>query len=558
MNKRTLLIFVSIILIAASVFGIIAAGVGVGELSDIMRFKKAQKADILDFVYVLDERVLELREAEKDRSEEEKEYAEAVVTDKVGGEQLTQGEQQYNSGANQIAQGQAQYDAAMQQYNEKLAEYQAAEKQLNAAEEQLNDARAQRNAGQAQLDAAAEDYQKAKPIYDLLQTNTGALVSQILAQSGYTSLEELKADVKAYEDGLARVAEADRQIAAAERQIDDGRAQLAAAKVQLDDGKKQLDAAKAQLDSSKAQLASAKNELAAGQERLNDNVDKMNELKDSLLKQDDAESAVKSGIALLMENEGIAERVEDESDYEAVLKAAENYAEEDADKLNIELDVRQNLYNTLRIVSVIGLLAGIVGVLAALKPNRQRIMTAAAGTVLSAVGAIGVNIYGMSNGYRSFAYALEDGSCSGTLQMTALLVLLAAAIIAAIVALVCSRAYNGMLTGKIEFALHRPRPEQESAPLNGAEAEPEDDDDDEDYAPRRKKEKKPRKAAPEREDTAPQSIDELTAETARLNAEAERLEAQKRSAEYEKARKEYEEARRRFEEARRMSDNERE
>lgn len=110
-------------LAASSVFGIIAAGRGSDELSDIMRFKRGQKADIIDFVDVLDKRVADLRKAEENRTEDEKDYTESVVTDQKGNEQLSQGTQEYNAGAAKIAAGQAEYDAAEKQYNEKLAEY---------------------------------------------------------------------------------------------------------------------------------------------------------------------------------------------------------------------------------------------------------------------------------------------------------------------------------------------------------------------------------------------------------------------------------------------------
>ena len=132
--KRTLLMIMSILLAASSVFGIIAAERGSDELSDIMRFKRGQKADIIDFVDVLDKRVADLRKAEENRTEDEKDYTESVVTDQKGNEQLSQGTQEYNAGAAKIAAGQAEYDAAEKQYNEKLAEYQAAEKRLNDGE----------------------------------------------------------------------------------------------------------------------------------------------------------------------------------------------------------------------------------------------------------------------------------------------------------------------------------------------------------------------------------------------------------------------------------------
>ena len=136
----------------------------------------------------------------------------------------------------------------------------------------------------------------------------------------------------------------------------------------------------------------------------------MNDLKETLTEQDDAEAAVKSGIAVLMENEGIAKLVSDESDYEAVLQAARDYVEDDTDKLNSELDVRQNLYNLLRIISIVGVLAGVIGVLASLKPNRTRIYAATGAAGIAAVASLVLNIYGLSNDYRSFVYSLEDGS----------------------------------------------------------------------------------------------------------------------------------------------------
>lgn len=556
--KRTLLMILSILLAASSVFGIVTAGNGSDELSDILRFKRGQRSDILDFVDILDGRVAELRKTEENRTDDEKDYTESVVTDQKGSEQLSAGQQQYNAGAEKIAKGQAEYDAAEAQYNAKLAEYQAAEKRLNDAEAQLNDAKAQRDAAQAQLDAATPAYQKAKPIYDLIQSlgGWGDLVSQTLAKFGYTSIEDLKAEMKAYEDGQAALAQANTQIAAAEQEINNGKTQLAAAKTQLDQGKEQLAAAKVQLDNGKAELAAAKNQLDAGQQQLSKNVDKMNELKETLTEQDDVEEAVKSGIAVLMDNDGIAERVSDESDYESVLRAARDYVEADTEELNAELDLRQNLYNILRIISIIGVIAGVIGVLAARKPNRTRLLAASGATGITAVAALALNIYGLSNGYRSFVYALEDGSGSGKTQLIAMLALLGVSVAAAIVAMLCSRTFSDVLKGKEKPQYTRPEAPVEAAV--GGTPDAEDDDSDEDYKPRRKdntsKKKKAARAkaaAEYKPAPAPSDIDELTEQTRRLNEEAERLEAEARQNDYEKARREYEEARRRFEAARR-------
>ena len=397
--KRTLLMILSILLAASSVFGIVTAGNGSDELSDILRFKRGQRSDILDFVDILDGRVAELRKAEENRTEDEKDYTESVVTDQKGTEQYNAGQQQYNAGAAKIAKGQAEYDAAEAQYNAKLAEYQAAEKRLNDAEAQLNDAKAQRDAAQAQLDAATPAYEKAKPIYDLIQSlgGWGDLVSQTLAKYGYTSIEDLKAEMKAYEDGQAALAQANSQIAAAEQEINNGKTQLAAAKTQLDQGKEQLAAAKVQLDNGKAQLAAAKRQLDAGQQQLTRNVEKMNEVKEDLAAQDDVKAAVTAGIDILMDNDEIAKLVTDESDYESVIEAARKYANDDAKKLTDELDLRQSLYNILRIVSIIGAVAGVIGLLAALSPAKIKVVAALGATAVAAAGSIAMNGYGFAN-----------------------------------------------------------------------------------------------------------------------------------------------------------------
>ncbi len=117
--------------------------------------------------------------------------------------------------------------------------------------------------------------------------------------------------------------------------------------------------------------------------------------------------------------------VTDTSDYESVSQAARDFIDSDTDKLNSELDVRQNLYNLLRIISIVGVLAGVIGVLASLKPNRTRIYAATGAAGIAAVASLALNIYGLSNDYRSFVYSLEDGSGSGQTQLIAMLVLLA-------------------------------------------------------------------------------------------------------------------------------------
>lgn len=556
--KRTLLMLISILLAASSVFGIIASGSGLDDVSDILRYKRNQKSDLIDFVDVVEDRVEELREAEANRTDEEKEYAETVVTDKVGTQKYDAGKAQYEAGAQKIANGQAQYDAAEKTYNEKKAEYDAAEQRLAEGEAQLNAAKKERDAAQAQLDAAKPQYERAKRVLDRLEKYEGTLladvVQKILSDLGFKTMDEVQAAVKEYEDAQAQLAEANAQISAAEQQIADGKTQLAAAKQQLDSGKAQLDSAKQQLDNGKAQLAAAKRQLDAGQQQLTQNVEKMNEVKEDLAAQDDAKAAVTAGIEILMDNDEIAKLVTDENDYESVIEAARKYANDDAKKLTDELDLRQSLYNLLRIVSIIGIAAGVIGLLAALSPAKIKVVAALGATAVAAAGSIAMNGYGFANGYRDFVYALADGSGSGSRQLMAMLILMGAAVVAFFVALACFKAYDAGVAGKASV---------KSAPAGYDDED--DDDDDDDIAepvirpsepePKRAK-KQPKRHAPVEYETddAEAELNELTELTRRLNEQADRLAAEARQSELEKARREYEEARKRFEAARRGSD----
>lgn len=545
---------ISILLAASSVFGIIASGSGLDDVSDILRYKRNQKSDLIDFVDVVEDRVKELREAEANRTDEEKEYAETVVTDKVGTQKYDAGKAQYEAGAQKIANGQAQYDAAEKTYNEKKAEYDAAEQRLAEGEAQLNAAKKERDAAQAQLDAATEKYERAKKLFALIDNSTILTkVEVLLERFGFTSLEEARAAMKEYEDAQAQLAEANAQISAAEQQIADGKTQLAEAKQQLDSGKAQLDSAKQQLDNGKAQLAAAKRQLDAGQQQLTQNVEKMNEVKEDLAAQDDAKAAVTAGIEILMDNDEIAKLVTDESDYESVIEAARKYANDDAKKLTDELDLRQSLYNLLRIVSIIGIAAGVIGLLAALSPAKIKVVATLGATAVAAAGSIAMNGYGFANGYRDFVYALADGSGSGSRQLMAMLILMGAAVVAFFVALACFKAYDAGVAGKASV---------KSAPAN---YDDDDDDDDDDIVepvirptepqPKRAK-KQPKRHAPVEYETddAEAELNELNELTRRLNEQADRLEAEARQSELEKARREYEEARKRFEAARRGSD----
>ena len=571
--KRTLLTVISVCLVLAAIFGIYAGAVGLDDISAIVRYTNNQRQVVAQIADETEKGVTELEAEEEQRKQDLLEAAEGSVVEQIGGSKLANGERQYeagkdklNAGQKEYDEGKAQYDAAKALYDEKLAEYNNACERLEEGKAQLADAKAQRDAGQEKLDEATPAYNELKIYVDLangkVYEHTRFLADPIARRYGYDSVEAV---LEAYEAGRQQLADANVQIADAEKQIADGEKQLADAKVQLDEGKKQLDAAKAQLDEGKKQLDegksrlnSAKAELDAGRRTVSESVENLQSALDDLKAYDDAESKVKAGVAELMKIPGIAEQVEDESDYRSVVEAARSFIESNKDGVNAEMTVRQRLYVMLIAACAVCAAAGVAGIIASLTPTGVRLATCAIASVAAAALSVGFMIYGLVNGSRSFAYFYMDklGNVAGDgrLQSTALLIAAVAALCTAALALLCRSVYNKVLLGvapevnedDIEEApveVEDPAPEKEPAPA--VEEKP------------AKKKKAPAKAkAPakteafEAED-GEMSLEELAAETRRLNEEATRMEENARNDELLRARREYEEAKKRFDAARR-------
>ena len=257
-----------------------------------------------------------------------------------------------------------------------------------------------------------------------------------------------------------------------------GKQQLAAAKKQLDDGDAQLAAGKAKLDDGKAQLADAAEQLAAGKRKMASNSASMANDLQNLEEMEDAQEIVDAGIKILLANDGIAEKVTNREDYDEVLAAASAYVEEEADSVQQELALRQQLYSLLRILAVIGLVAGAIGILVAFRPKLQTLVAALVLACAAAASAAALNIYGYVNDYRYFVYALEDGSGNGSLQFAAMMAILVAALLAVIVCIVCTKAYKrGVVpAGAAPAAVKAAKPEKKEKPRRVIKTDEDDDD----------------------------------------------------------------------------------
>lgn len=619
--KRIALAVISICLVIASVFGFFAAAAGLEDITGILRRSNLQNDDIRDSIALISERYVEIKDKGGDKTA--KNYATAVVTDKYGSSKISAGQKQYDEGKAQLDKGQKEYDAAKAQLDKGKADYAAAEKLIAEKEQeiadaekqiadgekaiadgekQLAEAKKQRDEGQAKLDEVTPIYNKAKPYYDKLHGTTGGNYTEaglniLLRSLGYKkTVTEL---FNEYDAAKQQLADADRQIADAELQLEEGKQQLAdgkqqlaagkeqlaagkkqlaAAKKQLDDGDAQLAAGKAKLDDGKAQLADAAEQLAAGKRKMASNSAAMANDLQNLEEMEDAQEIVDAGIKILLANDGIAEKVTDRGDYDEVLAAASAYVEEEADSVQQELALRQQLYSLLRILAVIGLVAGAVGIIVAFRPKFPTLVAALVLACAAALSAAALNIYGYVNDYRYFVYALEDGSGDGSLQFAAMMAILVTALLAVIVCIVCTKAYKrgvapaAVPAGAAPAAVKAAKPEKKEKPRRVKKTDEDDDDNgwgSADAAPAPAAEEKvirPEPAAAPDEPTVVDSaipadlVARMQAQTMRLNEETERMEQEAhrkeeetRQQDFEAARREYEEALRKFEEARKNS-----
>ena len=613
--KRIALTVISVCLVLASVFGFIAAGSGMDDITDILRQSNLRNDDIRDSIALISDRYAEIKE--KGGDDTAKSYATAVVTDKYGSSKISAGQKQYDEGKAQLDKGQKEYDAAKAKLDKGKADYAAAEKliaekekeiadgekqiadgekQIADGEKQLAAAKQQRDEGQAQLDKVTPIYNKVKPSYDKLHGTTvgnitEAGLNELLKSLGYdktitelfneydaakqqlADADKQIADAEAQlEEGKQQIADGKEQLAAGKQQLAAGKQQLADAKQQLDDGDARLAAGKAKLDDGKAQLADAEAQLAAGKRKMaNNSVTMANDLE-SLEEMDGAQDIVDEGIKILLANEGIAEKVSDRENYDEVLAAASEFVEQEADNVQAELTTRQQLYSLLKIICIICVVAGVVGGVAAFLPKYPTLIAALVLNSASALGSAALNIFGYVKGYRYFVYSLNEGGGDGSLQFGAMIAILIVSLLAAVITLSCVKSYKSGIAVPVKAAagaapkVAKPaKPAKQEKPARVKKSD--EDDDDEGWSSARAAQPAPETQVIKPEPTAapdePTVVDDgsipadlverMQEQTKRLNEEVRRMEEESRRKDFEAARLEYEEALRKFEEARKRS-----
>jgi hypothetical protein len=440
-ERNTFLLICSLLLIAACLFSLYTGVVGINDVMAIKDYKTQQKDEGLASIKQLTDGVNQLKENEQT-------YVTGVGT-------YTAGLASYNAGAAKLA-------AAAKQLAAGEASYAAGQQKLAAGQ-------AQYDAGKATLDSNTTAYNEGKaklalvtPIYNVAKA-TGIDPLGIISQ-----VEDGQAQIKEYEDGQQTLAQGAKSIA-------DGQAALAQGKQTLIKGYSDYNAGVDALNKGAAQLASGKAQLSVyedGEDQVAAGLDTLIAQK-AIMSHDGKTVVVESIASRLGDNfsywalndDGTVKQVNGHNflDLDACLKAAQagtDYINDQGDTVTPELTGRVFLYMASFVVCLMGAITGIVGADASFAHRRLEKATFLG--FLTAILAVGANVYGYIGGYTGYTYPLEDGTYSGTLQFIALITLAAMAIIFALVASGAFSAYKrGLADGTIT----------EDVPVIPAEAE---------------------------------------------------------------------------------------
>lgn len=422
-----------------------------------------------------------------------------------------------------VAEAQDQYNRAQQNVNNCQAAYDAASQKVADSQAQLDAAQENLSANQAKANSISNSVSNANNAYNeyvAAQEKYESIPSWLYSSksAAKTEMNSKETTYRASLGSYSSIGEMNNALAAANQNVSNSKNDVSNAGQKLASDQQALNAAKSNLDSANSQLSSAKNNLSAAQSAQNNSStnntpvqnnnnynnntnnnssiignlinkvedqdkDKEKEKEEAekrekdaqetaeklkkLKEYDDVKSLVEDGTEILLDNEEIASRVTDKEDIESILEASREYLEETSASVNAELTLRQQLYLALEIISIVGAVVGLLGILASIFPKRFLFVLALITSLITALSAIAMNVYGYLGGYLNFQYARVNGNGDGQLQLYAMLAMVAASLLAVIVIALCKKSFKKALK-KREMREHLIRETEEAAKRRAA------------------------------------------------------------------------------------------
>lgn len=325
-------------------------------------------------------------------------------------------------GLNQLSENEDVYFDGVNQYNDGLKQLADGKKQIADNTDAYNDGKALINTldtlgvpGLVEKYVAWRDKNVNVPGFSTAQEYFVKVISPLLTKAGVEIPEgttdvpqylidmiaDGRSQLKMYEDGLVQIADGEQQLA-------DGDAQLK----QFEDGEQQI-----QDEGYTAIFALQTQKDKKGNVVLESPADHFGYTDGTLdIYQKNADGSYK-----LLRNGKKALDLDLAYD---IMWYAVDYAHDMESMATEELVPRVVLYVLCIIGGIFGLVSGLKGIF-----GKGKI-----GTIIAALFAIGINVYGISTGYTNYVFRLADGSYSGDTQFHAFVAFLVASVLAAVFA----------------------------------------------------------------------------------------------------------------------------
>ena len=457
MNKTTHKL-VSILLALASIFGIIAGGLGI---RDGLAVKDELTSGEGDPVAQLTDGISQLKENETAYKDGVIQYKDGLVQLEDGAAQLADGEVQLADGKKQLKDGEAQL---AQGYKD----YAAGQKQLAAGQKQIDANTAAYKEGKATLAKiepiipylnqyiAFRDGTIAKlPGFETAQEWFMSVVRPLMKKLGLIDtpkdvkdlpkyvtdmVKDGKAQLKQYEDGLKQLAEGKKALAAGKKQLQDGEAQLA-------DGRKQVAQGEKDLAKGYDDYADGQKQLKEGRAQLKQFEDGMGQLQDGLDEVLAQKHYIRKDGTVVVASP--ADKLGKDFDYVKYNKDGSKIEMLDETKTYVDLDQATQVRDALAtyvddmtqnatkeimgrlIMSALLVLGSIFGLIAALRGLLKT--KGFVPGVIAAVAGLAALIGGIATKFNDYVFLLANGGATGKLQMAGIIVFALAACCFAIV-----------------------------------------------------------------------------------------------------------------------------
>lgn len=385
--KKLLRAILSLCLIAACIFGLLSVYGGFQDVLNIQDYKTADGDQAKEGIEMARDGLAQLMENETT-------YTEGVATYNDGLVQLADGRRQLAEGEAQLADGKQQIADNTDRYNEGKALLEQIDPIMPYVQQYIQ----WRDSGLASAPGFSTFQEWFVSVVAPIISSVGLEIpSDVSDFPGWFNayVEDGHAQLKEYEDGLVQIAEGEVQLA-------DGRAQLADGEKQLADGDAQLKV----FEDGEAQIADGMNQLIEGMAA--DTRYRSGEVITKSL----AERLGPDWQLYVLNEDGSRKQYRgvDFVNFENCVKLCdegEKFLEESEANITAEMMKRIATMACMGIASVLGLIAGILGLIAAFSNKRKNGFGFGLwGTIISCAGII----VGLLTKWRDQAYQIRDAA----------------------------------------------------------------------------------------------------------------------------------------------------